>query len=360
MSDMDSSVNGDGKDAPQLQGPKRKVGDAGFNANGSRPGKSVKRRASKACQCCRARKVRCNVVEQTPCTNCRLDEVECIVSESKRKKFVSTVVFFTHSFHTYMCHIGNGPRLETSMSTQSCHNMENLLYKKSAQARLHPSLDSPCHRLLPMPTTGEQASMCRILCVSCHGILLDPRMDRANLASDQELNGNTFNDSPRQRAYSQPMPPPPAPSNLLADLTSIDPSSFLMPQMPTPAPPSYSLPPYIKALPSRIGPDEIMYLTAKGALTIPTPSLRNALIRSYTEFVYPYMPLLDIHEFIQAIDNNDSKTPISLLLFQAVMFASVASVGMKHLRSAGYLTRRDARRDFFQKTRVSVEKRTMC
>lgn len=65
---------------------KRTATDAGLN-NGLRPAKSVKRRASKACQCCRARKVRCNVVEHgAPCTNCRLDQVECIVSESKRKK----------------------------------------------------------------------------------------------------------------------------------------------------------------------------------------------------------------------------------------------------------------------------------
>jgi len=68
---------------------KRTASDAGLK--GMRPPKSVKRRASKACQCCRSRKVRCNVVEHgAPCTNCRLDEVECIVSESKRKKLVLT------------------------------------------------------------------------------------------------------------------------------------------------------------------------------------------------------------------------------------------------------------------------------
>ena len=55
--------------------------------NGSTLGRPVKRRASRACQCCRTRKVRCNVVEHgAPCTNCRLDEVECIVTESKRRK----------------------------------------------------------------------------------------------------------------------------------------------------------------------------------------------------------------------------------------------------------------------------------
>ncbi|KAH7414370.1 hypothetical protein DE146DRAFT_33371 [Phaeosphaeria sp. MPI-PUGE-AT-0046c] len=68
-----------------FQAPKRKATQAGLDGNPT--GRSVKRRASKACQCCRARKVRCNVTEHgAPCTNCRLDEVECIVSESRRKK----------------------------------------------------------------------------------------------------------------------------------------------------------------------------------------------------------------------------------------------------------------------------------
>lgn len=70
-----------------FQPPKRKATQAGLDGNPT--GRSVKRRASKACQCCRARKVRCNVTEHgAPCTNCRLDEVDCIVSESRRKKCV--------------------------------------------------------------------------------------------------------------------------------------------------------------------------------------------------------------------------------------------------------------------------------
>jgi len=36
------------------------------------------------------------------------------------------------------------------------------------------------------------------------------------------------------------------------------------------------------------------------------------------------------------------------------MFAGSAFVGMEHLRAAGYATRKDARKDFFQKTRVSL------
>jgi hypothetical protein len=64
------------------------------------------------------------------------------------------------------------------------------------------------------------------------------------------------------------------------------------------------------------------------------------------------MPLLNFHEFIQVVDQNDGSQTISLLLFQAMMFAGVATVDMRFLKAAGYATRRDARRDFFQKTRV--------
>lgn len=70
--------------AAQTTGAKRKSATAGLSAGSTRP---VKRRASKACQCCRSRKVRCDVVESgIPCTNCRLDEVECCVTEGKRRK----------------------------------------------------------------------------------------------------------------------------------------------------------------------------------------------------------------------------------------------------------------------------------
>ena len=69
------------------QAPKRTASEAELHPTRVRPPESVKRRASQACESCRARKVRCNVAKHgAPCTNCTLDEVECIVGESKRKK----------------------------------------------------------------------------------------------------------------------------------------------------------------------------------------------------------------------------------------------------------------------------------
>ncbi|KAK1020077.1 hypothetical protein LTR33_019240, partial [Friedmanniomyces endolithicus] len=119
-----------------------------------------------------------------------------------------------------------------------------------------------------------------------------------------------------------------------------------------PMTPTYSLPLYIKRLPARFGPDDVLYLEKKGALTIPTVPLRDELLRCYAEFVHPYMPLLNMDELVRTIDRSDGTEPISLLLFQAIMFAGIATVDMRYLKAAGYNSRRDARREYFQKTRL--------
>ena len=120
---------------------------------------------------------------------------------------------------------------------------------------------------------------------------------------------------------------------------------------PTATPPPM-LPSYIKPLPDRFGNDDITYLQNKGALTIPNLELRNELIRCYAEVIHPFMPLLDLHDFVATIDCKDGSKQVGLLLFQSVMFAGIASVPMRYLENAGYTSRRDARRDFFNKTRL--------
>ena len=98
---------------------------------------------------------------------------------------------------------------------------------------------------------------------------------------------------------------------------------------------------------------DIDYLFAKGALSLPETPVRNALLRAYLEFVHPYMPLIEIHDFLQIIqDGTGEHGKISLLLFQAVMFAGTAFVDMDYLRTAGYTNRKVARKAFFQKARV--------
>uniref|UniRef100_A0A093V4N4 Cutinase transcription factor 1 beta n=1 Tax=Talaromyces marneffei PM1 TaxID=1077442 RepID=A0A093V4N4_TALMA len=64
------------------------------------------------------------------------------------------------------------------------------------------------------------------------------------------------------------------------------------------------------------------------------------------------LPVLDLHSFLEAVARNDPDANISLLLFQAVMFAGTAFVDLRHLQAAGFKTRREARKAFFNNARL--------
>src|SRR5256885_6699139 len=113
--------------------------------------------------------------------------------------------------------------------------------------------------------------------------------------------------------------------------------------------PTIGLPSYIRSLPPRIMAEDIDFLQRKGALTVPDTRLRNELLRSYVQYVHPYMPLLDLKDFLDPIEKNDGSSPVSLLLFQAVMFAASAYIDMRFLHAQGFDNRKAARKLFFQR-----------
>jgi hypothetical protein len=85
-SDSQSRAPGDS------QSKKRNSTVAGVDKDGNL--KPVKRRAAKACAACRARKVRCDVMQryhvtadgEVTCSNCTMDGIKCVIEESKRRK----------------------------------------------------------------------------------------------------------------------------------------------------------------------------------------------------------------------------------------------------------------------------------
>lgn len=125
--------------------------------------------------------------------------------------------------------------------------------------------------------------------------------------------------------------------------------------------PNTTLRPYIPAFPAKIPPQDLKFLREKGALSLPSGSLLRALLQAYAEYVHPYMPLLDMQEFLAIVNAADgSRGQVSLFLFQTVMFAATAFVDMKHLREAGFISRKAARKAFFQRARVSCTPQSAC
>lgn len=112
-------------------------------------------------------------------------------------------------------------------------------------------------------------------------------------------------------------------------------------------------PSFLTPVPLHVGLDETTYLQKKNALSIPEPSLRDAILRAYAEFVHPLMPILDLRNVLRIVHGNDGKSDkLSVLLFQAVMFAGSNFVEDERFLRAGYTSRNSARESFLQKTRV--------
>ncbi|KAI9371933.1 fungal-specific transcription factor domain-containing protein [Aspergillus egyptiacus] len=313
MSDSPASPN------PTLEAEskgKRKASTAGLSAN-SRP---VKRRASKACCCCRARKVRCDVVENgSPCTNCRLDQVECVVTESKRRKKsrVDTSDSANHQLSQSPAEI-----LDDSAALFGGVGETNGLSNGLPQVT---------------PTSPSQGS-----------VDLEQGQHMPHLLYQSQVNRVDSGDRFRRRMA----PNPAVPSTLPLSHVTSQIQQLLDPSFGSPRPSGIVLPDYIRGLPARLQKEDIDYLAMKGALTVPDVTLRNELLKAYIHYVHTYMPLLDLEDFLQTIVQNDGIRRMSLLLFQAVMFAGTAFIDLKHLHAAGYPSRKAARKAFFQRARL--------
>jgi hypothetical protein len=98
--------------------------------------------------------------------------------------------------------------------------------------------------------------------------------------------------------------------------------------------------------------DEIAYLQQQGAFSISHDKNHRELIRCYVEFVHPFLPILELRDFLSSFNTNGGGGMISLLLYQSVCFAASAYVDMAYLESLGYLSRKAARKDLFRRARL--------
>ncbi|KAH7318594.1 cutinase transcription factor 1 [Stachybotrys elegans] len=304
--------------------------------------KVTKRRAARACVSCRSRKVRCDVVEGAPCGNCRWDNVECVVQESRRRKK-----------HLHAANpAGQGSSAEAQLLCKVLPNTNNTAATNAASiGPTSASLRRPSHCSAISTSSVEMAT----------GLLPD-------VGSDMHVPHRIYQNAGYHRHDSVP---------LAATSANTQPSSSELPQPPQwtdllnqnplfgdsrtaqflnsldDSETQVQLPLFVRPLPARIEPEDVRYLHVKGALTLPGIDLQNALLQSYAEYVHPYMPLLDLHEFLAIVNCRDGLNgQASLFLYQAIMFAATAFVDMQYLRDAGYTSRKAARRSFFQKTRL--------
>ncbi|KAF5230942.1 hypothetical protein FANTH_13621 [Fusarium anthophilum] len=227
-----------------------------------RPDSRSKRSVPQACLSCRGRKVRCDVtIQGQPCTNCRLDNLGCVLGKPRRAATGRT---------------GN------TISERSNAGEE-----------------------FPVSLTFE----------GLEGVSQD----------DDARQGDTDN---------------------ISGVVAI--------QLPLNAPDSYTqtLPQYIQPLAPHLKPIDTEYLTGKGCLKIPDDDLQCELFRLYILYVHPFMPVVDLPDFLSSVARRDGSSQVSLLLFQAIMFAAVVYIDSDYCTERGYENRKAMRKEFFERVRL--------
>ncbi|KAF2164390.1 hypothetical protein M409DRAFT_25268 [Zasmidium cellare ATCC 36951] len=280
-------------------------------------GRAIKHRASKACQSCRTRKVRCDVlINASRCSNCRLDELECITiasrrGQNKRRKAV----------HPPSPRSDNGDHIEHTTST--------------ARATVKDSWNVPGSSVGSVP-----------ICVSFDD---EPGNDK-----NDEDDGGDSNATDHQLHIGEDAATDLSPSTTYASLLTPDsrPVGNLQPQHSQRI---STLPAFITPLSRHISGEDLEYLERKGAFTIPEPDLQIEILRAYLFSVQPFMPILDHRALVRAVITNRQDNRVSLLLFQAVMFAGLHSLQLPVIHRLGFESAKEARSTFFNRVRLLYE-----
>jgi len=77
-------------------------------------------------------------------------------------------------------------------------------------------------------------------------------------------------------------------------------------------------------------------------------------VTAFVDFVYPLMPVVELPEFLGTLYLHKYPGAVSLLLYQAVLFSAIPFLEMCHIKELGFVDRKSAHKDFFQRTRVRL------
>ncbi|PLB44143.1 hypothetical protein P170DRAFT_479914 [Aspergillus steynii IBT 23096] len=104
--------------------------------------------------------------------------------------------------------------------------------------------------------------------------------------------------------------------------------------------------------------DDLAYLAAKGCLSVPDKTLIEDFLRGYFLHIHPYVPILDeaeVWDLYRQRDEDDSSRRMSLLLFQAILFASCPYVSVEIIRKCGFQDKRSARNAFYNRAKILLD-----
>ncbi|KAG4261452.1 hypothetical protein FPRO03_11469 [Fusarium proliferatum] len=296
-----------------------------------------RKRASKACVACRSRKVRCDVTHRPhQCTNCALDNIQCVVKDRRTKYRKRSPVV-----------------LEKPQRTQFRHSLQVILPKDPSSA-VSNDMDSPNDLCLEPGHTVECGPESPSMCFEAlwdqpeidfpaERLIQGPNENRDKEPEifDMVLNQRKDSDftivSDNSRVHQTESKPPPS-----SDATMSGQSHII-----------YSYYSFLDLDISGLLPDDINYLEAQGCFRVPTPEALDEFVQEYFLHVHPALPLLD-EAWFWAIYSRPARgrSNLSLFVFQAMLFTACSFLPFSTIKSLGFASVHNARNTYYRRGKL--------
>ncbi|OHE99847.1 fungal specific transcription factor domain-containing protein [Colletotrichum orchidophilum] len=301
----------------------------------------VRKRAPKACLSCRARKVRCDVSQRgRPCMNCYLDSENCVVtgraSRFRRAQQVDGADTTEGAYPPYDADAGEQLLVVDPITTTSNDSRPVPSNEPDAQPQTcnHSHGDD-----ISIPTTAERSeSPVLINSNTQHDHPKPSYRARSSVASTSTYEAFPSNSLPLN---NQPFTTPYTADQ--RNTMGID--------------VTYSFYPFL-ALGNLHGipPQDVNYLELQGCLRVPTRTILDELVQQYFLHVHPLLPMVNEGDFWDVYCVNPAgyvpSDKISLLVFQAMLFASCNFVSRQTIKTLGFPTIRAARAAFYRRAKL--------
>ncbi|KAM0811068.1 putative C6 transcription factor [Seiridium cardinale] len=98
-------------------------------------------------------------------------------------------------------------------------------------------------------------------------------------------------------------------------------------------------------------PEDLEYLRVKGAFSVPSREVCDALIRTYFLHVHPLLPILDVTEFLTQFTRNGYQN-VNLLLLWSIILMAAGFEEPETLRKSGYACRKALRRTAYERAKL--------
>ncbi|KAL2813404.1 fungal-specific transcription factor domain-containing protein [Aspergillus granulosus] len=288
------------------------------------PRNSRRRRAAQACLYCRKRKVRCDVAAKgQPCTNCSLDNTACEVKRRQQRRQLDVLV--------------------TPPATSS-----TLLSPSDSTTRLTSKYEDNIQLASALETSAGFKSSRGMPIAADIQYFLTPNDIHSN---DSTVKGTCDRAKDLQDTDGAPLTEAMSLGNIVGDIPGASNPSTATSQATDP----WTEWTNYRFIHAKIGHDipewDVILLQQRGCFSLPVRGLLNEFIREYFLHVHPSLPVINEADFWDTYTHS-RREPISLMLFQAMLFAASSFVSQSSIKRLGFKSLRASRASFYNRAKT--------